>query len=69
MNSDQRLEAAAPEPQCIRRYLGEYSAIRGDTAVASHQRMPGVSELRHIPREPFAYPKLDKQRDNGPPST
>ncbi|MGY4396026.1 RNA-directed DNA polymerase [Sphingomonas sp. UYAg733] len=51
-NLDQKIS------KCIRRYLGEYSAARADTAVTSHQRMLGISELRHIPREPFAYPKL-----------
>ena len=55
-NLDERIS------ECIRRYLGEYSAIRAETTAASHQRMLGVSELRHIPREPFAYPKLGKKR-------
>lgn len=57
-NLDQKIS------ECIRKYLGEYSAIRADTAATSHQRMLGVSELRHIPREPFAYPKLDKRQLN-----
>jgi hypothetical protein len=47
----------------IGHYLGEYRAIRADTAAASRQRILGVSELRHIPREPFAYPKLGEGRD------
>ncbi|MEZ5655272.1 MAG: reverse transcriptase domain-containing protein [Sphingobium sp.] len=51
-NLDQKIS------EYIRQYLGEYSAIRADTVVANHQKMLGVSELRHIPREPFAYPKL-----------
>lgn len=47
--------------ECIRRYLGEYSAVRTSAAAATHQRILGVSELRHIPREPFSYPKLGKR--------
>lgn len=53
----------------IRRYLGEYSAIRSRTGATLHQRMLGVSELRHLPREPFLYPKIGNQRDSMDPPT
>jgi len=60
-NLDQKIS------ECIRRYLREYASIRAKTTATSHQRMLGISELRHIPREPFAYPKLGKQRYHGSP--
>ncbi|MBO9622703.1 MAG: RNA-dependent DNA polymerase [Sphingomonas sp.] len=48
--------------ESIRRYLGEYTAIRAETATTSHQRMLGISELRYIAREPFNFPAIGTRR-------
>ncbi|MAP17905.1 MAG: RNA-dependent DNA polymerase [Aurantimonas sp.] len=54
-NLDHRIEGF------IRRYLGEYAAIRRGIAASSHQRILGVSELQFIPGEPFDYPKIGQR--------
>ncbi len=46
--------------ELIRRYLGEYANIRNGAPKGKHQVVLGISELKAIPREPFAYPKLAK---------
>ena len=48
----------------LRRYLGEYAAIRTAVSTTIHQELLGISELRSIPREPFTYPKLGKTANN-----
>ncbi|OJU19032.1 MAG: RNA-dependent DNA polymerase [Sphingomonas sp. 66-10] len=48
--------------ESIRRYLGEYAAIRAETPATSHQRMLGVSELSSIAREPFDFPVTSKRK-------
>jgi len=44
----------------IRRYLGEYTAIRSASQRSKFQIFLGITELRNIKREPFSYPKLSK---------
>lgn len=46
--------------ELIRRYLGEYANIRNGSPKGKHQIFLGISELRTLPRESFAYPKLAK---------
>lgn len=47
----------------IRRFLGEYSCVRNEVAVENRRYILGVSQLRHIPRDPFVYPKLGKSQE------
>ncbi len=46
--------------ELIRRYLGDYANIRNESPKSNHQMFLGISELRAIPRDALAYPKLAK---------